>query len=76
MRLHVHLCISLLGLKLTYADVVYFNRNASRGVNISSTVKSGGVVFNARDTVSVDRKNFINPVLTFSSYYSSLFRVR
>ena len=61
--------------KLTYADVVHFNVSSSFRVNVSGTVKSGQVVFYANDTLSVDRENFMNIVLTFSSSYSSLFQV-
>ena len=63
-------------LKPTSADVVYFNVSSFFRVNVSGSAKSGEVVFYANDTLSVDRENFINPVLTFGSYYSSLFRVR
>lgn len=56
-------------------DVVYFHANASDGVNVSSSAKIGNSVFDCNDVVAVDDANFINPVLTFSSYYSSTFRV-
>ena len=61
--------------KLSYADVVYFFLNASHDVNVSGTVKSGEVVLHANEWVSVDRENLVNIILTFSSYYSSIFQV-
>ena len=62
--------------KLPYADAVYFNVSSDFRVNVSGIVKSGEVVFYANNTLSVDSENFMNIVLTFSSYYSSLFQVR
>ena len=62
-------------LKPTSADVVYFNVSSFFRVNVSGSAKSGEVVFYANDTVLVDTENFMNIILTFSYYYSSVFRV-
>ena len=60
----------------SYADVVYFLSNTFEGVNVSGRAKAGDVVYNISTVVFVDAENFINPVLTYRSYYSSTFLVR
>ena len=71
-------CFSLsTALKLPlYADVVYFLSNASEGVNVSGRAKAGDVVYNISTVVFVDTENFVNPILTYTSSYSSTFLVR